>query len=744
MKLKGLWVVLCPLVLFAFSAASTFAQGGVAQPEQLSEFPMQEVVVTATRTPKESLLAPASVSVVGKERLEAKLPKTVDEALNDLPGVMVRRGKGLMDTRASVTLRGMGGQNRTLVLMDGMPLNTAYTGDVRFGGYFPEDLERVEVAKGPFSSLYGGYAMAGVVNFITRTPQEREFTLRVGYGSPFEADQGMKDLKRIYVSYGDKFKGLSFLVGYGRHDTRGYPTDFVTYTTVPPYLTGAKPTWDRYGNPTFILGHSGDNGWWDDGLTLKGQYELGKDTKFTFAFSRNRYEYSYEDPETYLTDIKTGAPVYHPRESSYLPGPGGWAQNRFAIGLETELFHRLKAKLSASYLDVDENWYVTVGTKAKIEGCPPGTKPEDCGYVSNTPQKALSLELQCSLPLSSKHLLTFGASHRWEYADTEEWYLTDWRDRDSTVKLKYESKGKATTYALFLQDEFAIRPNLTLYLGARQDFWRTYDGYVNQVGTSGYPKPYPSSSESTWSPKMSVVYKPFEGTVLRAAVGKAFRPPTVYELYRTWTSSRGITYAGNPDLKPEKVTSYEVGLSQNLWEGARLDLAFFLNELEDLIYRRTVTATYQDLINVGKAETRGVELGFEQRYPFGLRLFANLTYTHSEVLKNPAKPTTEGKRLTYIPLWMGNVGLEYRKGKFSIYAVGRYMDKWYSDDENRDKKSGVYGSYDEYFVVDARVSYQLSKHAELFLSLDNVFNTGYYYYYKAPGASWFAGLSVRF
>lgn len=701
-------------------------------------------MVTATRTPKESVLAPAAVSIVGKDKLELKLPKTIDEALNDLPGVMVRRGKGLMDTRTEVTLRGMGRQNRTLVLMDGMPLNTAYTGDVRFGGFFPEDLEKVEVAKGPFSSLYGGYAMAGVVNFITRTPTKREFTLRLGYGFPFEENEGMKDLKRVYLSYGDKLKGLSFLVRYGRHETKGYPTDFVTSTTVPSNLVGAKPTFDRFGNPTFIVGHSGDNRWWDDAVTLKGQYELTKDTKLTFSFSRNRYEYSYVDPETYLINTITGVPVYYPRESSYLPGPGGWAQNRFGMGLETELFERLKAKLSASYLDVDENWYVTVGTKAKIDGCPPGTKPEDCGYVSNTPQKALSLELQCSLPLSSKHLLTFGASHRWEYADTEEWYLTNWKDKDSTAKLKYESMGKTTTYALFVQDEFAIRPNLTLYLGARQDFWKTYDGYVNQVGTSGYPKEYPSNSESAFSPKMAVVYKPFEGTVLRAAVGRAFRPPTVYELYRTWTSARGITYAGNPELKPETTTSYEAGLNQNLWKGAKLDLTFFFNELEDLIYRRTVTSTYQDLINVGKARTRGFELGFEQRFTSGLKLFANLTYTDSEVLRNEAKPATEGKRLTYIPLWMGNVGLEYRKGKLSVYVVGRYMDKWYSDDENRDKKSGVYGSYDEYFVLDARVSYQLTKSVSLFLSLDNLLDNQYYYYYKAPGASCLLGVSVRF
>ncbi|RKX61866.1 MAG: TonB-dependent receptor [Thermodesulfobacteriota bacterium] len=734
------------LVLFSISRFSGVCSAKKIKVKNATQ-ELPEVVVTATRTEKEVEIAPASVNVVTKEKIELKNPKTIDETLNDIPGVMVRRGKGLLDTLAFITLRGVPKQQRTLIMMDGIILNAPYTGIVRFGGYFPEDLEKVEVVKGPFSSLYGGYAMGGVVNFITEMPEKREIVLKTGYGSSFDRGDAMDDLKRVYFSYGDKIANrFSFFVSYGRHDTEGYPTKFVTRSSPPlAGISGYERTYDCYGELKYLLGDTGDNRWWDDSITLKAQYEFNKNTKLRLTFMRNRYEYNYDKPHTYLYNIVTMEPVYYPKEKYYLTGPGGRIQNIYALNFETLFLNKIKTKLNISYFDVEEDWYVSVGSRAKITGCPPGTNPKYCGYISNTPQNAFTADLQFTLPIFNNQILTFGGFYRREYANTKEKYLTNWKDEDSTVSLKYQSKGKTRTFAFYIQDEIALRDNLTAYIGFRQDWWKTWDGYVNQVGIAGYPKEYESNSESSFSPKFAIVYKPFKRTILRGSIGKAFRPPTVYDLYRTWTSSwSGITYAGNPNLSPETLTAYDIGIEQKFWKGAKIFLTYFHNYFDDLIYRKTVNATYQEYINVGKAETQGVETGFEQKFDFGLKFFANFTYTDSEVKENKAKPETEGKRLTYTPLWMGNIGVEFKKGKWSFYIIGRYMDKWYSDDMNKDKKSGVYGSYDEYFVVDMRVNYQINKWMSLSVSGDNIFDRDYYQYYKAPGASWFAELSIKF
>lgn len=739
MKKKRL--ILGLLLLGTLGSAEAFAEEiGKVKREPVKELP--EVVVTATRTETPVENAPASVNVVTKEKIEIKGPKTIDEAINDLPGVMVRRGKGLMDTLASIQLRGFGEQKRTLVLLDGITLNNAYSGSVKMGGFFPEDLERVEVVKGPFSSLWGGYAMGGVVNFITKMPEKREITIKTGYGSGFERGEAMDDLRRLYLSYGDKIGKLSFFVSYGRHDTNGYATDFVTSARVPTGTFGAKPSYKPTGERIYIVGDKGDNRWWDEGITVKAQYEFDKNTRVRVTYMRNRYEYNYDEPHPYLFNATTNKPIYYPSEKDYLSGPGGRIQNIWGGLFETEIFRKLKTKLNLSYITTEKDWYVTVGSGAKTWGCP--TPGSSCGYVSNTPQKAFQGDLQFSLPVLNNQILTFGGGYRWEYADTKEKYLRNWKDETSTLNLKYQSKGKTRTWSIFAQDEIILRENLTAYLGFRYDDWKTFDGYVNQVGTTGYPKEYPSNRETSFSPKVSLVYKPFDGTLLRGSIGKAFRPPTVYELYRTWTSSRGITYAGNPNLKPETTTSYEIGIEQRLWKGAKLSFTYFYNDMDDLIYRKKVSDVYYELINVGSAESKGFEAGFEKVFDFGLKIFANLTYTDSEIKKNKIKPQTEGKRLTYLPLWMGNIGAEFKRGKWSLYVVGRYVDKWYIDDENKDKKSGVYGSYDEYFVVDVKANYQINKWMGLSLQGYNIFDKKYYHYYKAPGASWFAELSFKF
>ncbi|MCM8827596.1 MAG: TonB-dependent receptor, partial [Candidatus Omnitrophica bacterium] len=669
-------------------------------------------------------------------------PKTIDQALNDLPGVFVRRGKGLMDTLADITLRGIPQPQRTLILMDGIILNNPYTGRVKMGGFYPEDLERVEVVKGPFSSLYGGYAMGGVINFITKMPEKREFSLKSGYGSSWDRGKAMDDLRRFYVSYGDKFwDKFSIFISYGWQGTNGYSSDFNVQNNCPGGYSGCIPTKTRIGKPAYILGDKGDNKWWDDGITFKAYYEFAKNTKINFSFIRNRYDYDYDKPHTYLWNSTTGNPSY-PDEYNFLPGGGGRIQDIYALGFETNLYKDLKMKINLSYINTEKDWYVTPLSEARWSGC--GVNPQNCGYVSNTPAEAYMADLQFNLPIFSNQVLTFGGFFRRGFADTKEKYLKDWRDEELTTTLRYESKGKDRTYAVFIQDEIMLLNNLIAYIGFRVDWWRTYDGYVNQVGTSGYPKAYPSHSESSFSPKFALVYKPFESTILRGAIGKAFRAPTVYELYRTWTTRRGITYAGNPALKPETVISWDIGIEQKLWKGAKVSLTYFENYMKDLIYRKTVSPTLLELVNVGKAESRGIEFNTEQIFRNWLRLFANFTYTHSEIKENKAKPETVGCRLTHIPLWMANIGIEFEKSGFSGSIIGRYVDKWYINDDNSDKIKHVYGSYDPYFVVDGRIAYQLTKFAKLSFLMDNIFNKKYYYNYKAPERSWFVELSLKF
>ena len=716
---------------FRLSANLAFAADKLAS--------LEEILVTATRTEKEIENAPGSVAVITKEDVEKRNIKTVDEALNTVSGVFDRRGKGLMDTLSSITLRGIPKQERTLILMDGITLNDSYSGGIRFGGMAVEDVERIEVVKGPFSSLYGGYAMGGVVNIITKMPEKREFTLKTGYGSSWDRGDAMDDMRKFYLSYGDKFKDkFSLFASYSYKATNGYPTDFNVQSSKPTAgITGWTQTTDNQGSTRYLIGDKGDNRWWDDNVTLKAGYDFSKTSKINLSSMRTRYEYNYETPHTYLKNA-AGSEVWSygsVKESSFLSGSGGRIQNIYGMGYETVLGD-VKTKILLGLAEQEKSWYVTPDSTA--------TRLGGKGKVSESPSKAYTADVQFTIPLLERHIVTFGGSVKYGEADAKDTNLTNWRDETSKNTLSYQAKGNDRTYALFVQDEIMILKNLTAYIGFRQDWWETDDGYVNQVGTAGYPKEYDSRNASAFSPKAALVYKPFDKTTLRTSIGKAFRPPTIYDLYRTWTSSTGTTYAGNPDLKPETTTSWDIGIEQGFWKRAKVKAVYFENEMEELIYRKRITSTYQELINAGKAKGKGVEIEVEQRFDIGLRLFSNFTYNNAKIKENNAKPETVGKKLTDVPERMFNIGGDFEKGKFSASLTGRYVSKRYANDDNTDTVNGVYTSYDPYFVTDAKVSYKFTKNATLSFSVDNIFGRDYFAYYKAAGRSWFGEITLRF
>ncbi len=479
-----------------FGAMFLWTMAGVLQAQEEEPVKIGDVVVSATRGEKDLADVPASVDVVTKEDIAKQKPLTVDQSLYTLPGVFDRRGKGLMDTQASISLRGIPGQNRTLILLDGQPLNNAYTGDVQFGGLAPEDVERIEVVKGPFSSLYGGNAMGGVVNIITKTPEAREFKAKAGYGTAWARGDAMDDLQKYYLSGGDKIKDkFSLFLSYAWKGTNGYPTDLNVQSASPPAgVTGAAPTTDNQGNRRFLIGDKGDNRWWDESINLKAAYFFSRDSKLTLSFLRTEYKYVYDDPHTFLQN-SVGAPVFSygsVRESSFLSGLGSGVQNVYNAAFQTDIA-AFKTKISLGFTQQDKPWYIIPDTTATRSGGP--------GTLSETPAESYYVDFQVITPLWARQIFTIGGTFRHDWANTMEHKAAFWKDENTANALSFQSHGTDRTYSLFVQDEIMILENLTAFLGIRQDWWETYDGFSNSVGSPGFPKTFDSRSATSFNPK---------------------------------------------------------------------------------------------------------------------------------------------------------------------------------------------------------------------------------------------------
>jgi iron complex outermembrane receptor protein len=717
---------------------------------------LDEIVVTATRTEKSVEDAPGSVSVVTSAEMKKRNIQSLDEALNLLPGVLDNHMKGLRGTNSTVTFRGLSGAGRSLLLLDGMPLNDAYAASQPWDGLFPQNFSRIEVVRGPSSSLYGGNAMGGVINFMSSMPEKREVTLSGGFGDRLGSDTGLANLWSAYASYGDRIGNFRLYAAFGYRTTRGYPTALVTAAGAPTEasgITGAIPTSSTTGDVKYLVGDTGDNGWWDYSAAVRAQYDISDTATVRFSWLRTANKYFYEDPHTFLRNAD-GDPVYTYAnasgkavitESTFLNGNGSKVMDTCTIHAEA-LLGTVKGKFLFGVNDQNVNWYLTPSAATLAGG--KGTK-------SDSPGRTYYTDIQASLPVMDRHILTGGFTFRYDTADSNNFPVNDYRDPDSVSGASTQwGGGTSQTYSVYLQGEIALLDTLTLYAGLRDDVWVSSDGYAGFTGTGATSETYPHKTKNSVNPKGALVWRPLDGTTLRVSGGKAFRAPPLNQLYKTWMSSSTLTiYNANPDLDPETVLGWDIGAEQALWKGAKIKATFFENYLSHMIYNVTQPGTttidgkeYKNkkYTNVGGAETRGVELEVEQKVGENLRLFAGYTYTDSEITEYDPDPSLVGKQLTQAPRNMFFVGADASWGPASLFVSGRYVGKRLNSDDNSDTVNNVYGSYDPYFVVDMKAAYRVTDWATVSFSVNNLLDREYYTYYVAPGRSFFANLDLKF
>ncbi len=161
---------------------------GEEQEDTLTAYRLPEIVVTATRIEKAVKDLSATVSVITREEIEASNANSCTDILNTLPGLFVQKTGAF--GRADVDIRGIGERGRkVMVLVDGRPVKMGLFGCTVTHSLPLDNVERIEVVRGPLSVLYGSDALGGVINIITRKPAkptEMDYTLSYGTHRTYE------------------------------------------------------------------------------------------------------------------------------------------------------------------------------------------------------------------------------------------------------------------------------------------------------------------------------------------------------------------------------------------------------------------------------------------------------------------------------------------------------------------------------------------------------------------------------
>lgn len=704
---------------------------------------LEDVVVTATKTAKIASEAPASVTVVTAREIENKNVHRIEEALAGSSGVFIRDlgGEQPSNYLNQITLRGIPGYYRTGVLVDGVSINNAFSGGVNMSVVPTNDIQQIEVVPGPFSSLYGGAGMSGVVNIITKTPEKREVSLK--------ADAGSHNFRSLDLGYRDRFSDtLGMSLSFGRKESDGYVNEYVTKTP-----TGATPAtvvdgWQKIttstGATTYIIGDKGKEAWQQENYGAKLYLKLSPASRLVFDASYLTHRTKDGQGNSYLTsggvpftngaatiDGKTTTAASPVRATDFLAATNGEDLTRYAATYETQPASDMKFKANLSYQN-NQYWYTSIAANA--------TNTSGAGTLSDIPADKLDGDVQVSFPLGGSQYMVVGASANKSTLRKRVYGLANWREKDNTGALGDWADGNSDSMAAYIQDEIAVSDRLTMYGGARYDRWSTDGAYsiATVLSTLG------ARSSSAMSPKVSAVYRLDQGTVIKGAIGKAFRAPNLSDMYSGYRASSGTVIRPNPNLKPELVTTSEIGAEHEFNAGTLLRATFYQSRLTDLIYSSTA-AGFTDKYNAGTAETKGIDLEARQKLPDGLTAFINATLVSSKITENSAKPASVGKQIPLQAKRMANIGLEGGRGPWSGSVIGSYVGKMYGSDDNTDTVNNVPGSYDPYFVANAKISYKLDKAVTASFSVKNLFGREYFGGgSKADGRSFFVGLGLNY
>jgi len=707
-----------------------------------------------------------SFSIGAKQIDEAINLKDPEDAVKYMPSLFVRkRNDG--DNQAVLATRswGLNSSARTLIYYDDLLIsaligNNNTNASPKWNLISPEAIARVDYLNGPFAAAYPGNSIGGVLLITSKMP-DKPFAVAKETVSVMPWSQyGTKDTyvtSQTSAAAGNRDGNLSWLVSANYLDSYQQPLTYTTNGSAPAGTTGTIPALNKTGAiadvvGTGILAHSQQTSG-----NIRLAYDITPLVQATYSFGIwNNHQTS--DPQTYLKSAITGLPTFG-GVTGFASGKYIWDQTHVsnAVSLKSDtkgVFDFDVAVSSYNYLeDTQLNPFTVLPN--------PGFGFSQVGKIARMDgtnwQNGDAKGIWRPFGFDGPQEISFGIHgdrYRLENPVYQSalWYATP---LTGTGQLYSTGVGETNTGALWVQDAWKIVPGLKLTLGGRFESWRAFDGFnVNTLAgaadvtgtiTKSIPTVQPQLNSSNFSPKASLSWDPNKDWNVTANFGEAWRYPTVGELYQN-VSTAGVIFLPNPLLKPEHDYTSELNIERH-WNDGRVRLTVFEEKAYNALISQTNfvaisgggQAAQTSVSNVDAIRMQGVELSADKDNVLvrGLQVFGSVTYVDSQILadSNWAGTTTViGKRVPNIPLWRAKAGVTYRPNdSWACTVAARYSGKQFSTLDNSDLIQHVYGAFDNFFVVDAKVHYNATRNFSFDFGIDNLFNAQYFLFHPFPG-----------
>ena len=642
----------------------------------------QDIVITATREAQDKMLVAESVTSFDAEENQSVSPSHPAELLNRSAGVYINNlgGEGHMTAiRQPITTKGV-----YLFLEDGIP--TRPTGFFNHNGLYEVNVpqsERIEVTKGPGSSLYGSEAIGGIINSMTKAaPEEAEAS------GAFEL--GSYGWKRMLLSGGNKIsEDTGFRIDFNATDNSGYRQE---------------ADYSRYSSSIRL----------DSNLSSK-------------LTSKTVMSYSYVD-QSGTSSLEAEDYQNNPKKNRYHDDIGYREVNAFRISNEFNytldedrlisvipFYRNNKTEMMPSWMvtydpNIRETEFQSYGLMSKYRH----------NFWQNKATAIIGLDIDYT-PSSFKE------------EDITVTQVDDiFTDYERTGLLHYDYDADQLSVSPYVHSEFQIHPKVRLSAGLRYDYFDVNytDNLSNQAIDPRHLRPESQSVDfDELSPKAGIVYQFHTEHMAYANYRHAFRAPSVGQLFRSGSS------VNTDELQPVSSDSYEIGLRGNISAHHGYEVAVYYMTVEDDIVSY-IDGTDRKTTNAGETTHQGIEISLNgdlsEEFSYGIAgsyskqeyedfqyvygYFSTTCFCYVQETRN-----YKGSDVGKAPRTMANAHLNYYPAFLpmaSFEIEWEHLGDYYTDETNTAKYAG-------HNLFNLRGEYELTEHAVLFGRVMNLFDKRY-------------------
>lgn len=625
-------------------------------------------VISVTGYAQDTREAPGSISVITNEELMTKPITDIASALVDVPGVDIDTTK--MGT-SQIRIRGFS-SNYTLIMVDGRSQNNdpAMNSQNGFeaGGVFmppPGAVERIEVIRGPASTIYGSDAIGGAVNIIMKK-QVKKFT-------------GSLSVERTQFedsAYGNRWGTGAYL---------GIPLkeDVASLLLRGRYIARDKS--DLHDPTGAYATHSASDGYTGN---IGGRLSVSPNA----------------DNDLYLDLDFT-----HFKGGSMSTSQAGYEAHRWFDKYAAVIGHEGRYKIGelSTYFQFQGQDLVKTQTG-------PATKTNVNPNLLATANKTTSGSLSDPLMSSKHYTLATKLKTPLSFGDYGDMILQTGLNFDYSTyedNFYFDNNGKPVIpdtldhkqAAVFAEGEYFINENWIATLGGRLQWSDIFDAH--------------------FSPRAYLVWKPMQVLSFKGGVANGYRAPAIEQMtdgiYSINTRGQSTSYIyGNPDLKPEESWNYELSATLDFPNVAQLTAGVFYTDFKNQLDQEEFEpSNYRD-VNRGKVEAKGVEVMLKTASFNGFSFTGGYTLVDSKIKSGE----DEGKRSNNLPRHTLTARLDYQNGDFNAYL--KSLSKFDSRNVDFDPKSGGIEKYKNYTTVDLGVNYTYAKQHHFSVALNNIFDVG--------------------